>query len=63
MVVRSVRGVGGLDGEAVVVVAEGGSGDGAWRRGANFCESEDKSKPSGVEGSGGSSEAIATRDW
>ncbi len=41
---------------------EGGSGDGGWRRGARFCEMVERSKPSGVEGSGGSSEAMATRE-
>ena len=57
VVVVSAGGFGGLDG-----VVEGGSGEGGWKRGASFCEIEGRSKSSGVEVSGGISEAMATRD-
>lgn len=57
VVVVSAGGFGGVDGVLV-----GGSGDRGWRRGASFCEIEERWKSSGVEGSGGSSEAMATRD-
>lgn len=57
VVVVVAGGFGGVDG-----VGEEGSGDGGWRRGDSFCDVEERSKTSGVEGSGGSSEDMATRD-
>lgn len=58
------------DGEVVSLaggfggVVEGlSSGDGGYRSGDRFCAIEGTSKPGGVEGSGGSSEAMATREW
>ena len=56
-VVVSAGGFGGVD-----EVDEGESGDDGGRRGASFWEVEERSKPSGVEGSGGSSEAMVTKD-
>lgn len=58
VVVSLAGGFGGLGG-----VVEGGSEDGGWRRGDRSCEIEERSKSGGVEGSGGSSEAMATREW
>lgn len=41
---------------------KGGSGEGGWRRGDSFWEIEERLKFSGVEGLGGSSDAMASRD-
>ena len=41
---------------------DGGAGDGGRREGASSCWIEDRLKPSGVEGFGGSSEAMAAKD-
>ncbi len=59
VVVVSAGGSAGVEGGGG---EEGGSGDGGWRRGARFCEMVERSKLSGVEGSGGSSEAMAMRE-